>query len=130
MLEFINQHRNLFIEFHQEFTSDELSCDPKLRVEIVQKLVTQLINKMKTKWRESYLNDCFTSTHLSPLLHRSDVPQSSMNILGDSSITNDNNVESVIIQLERLVMDEIYPFVIWINNPSVEKERDEYVSAV
>ncbi|CAH8505469.1 unnamed protein product [Schistosoma intercalatum] len=125
LLEFINQHRNLFIEFHQEFTSDELSCDPKLRVEIVQKLVTQLINKMKTKWRESYLNDCFTSTHLSSLLHRSDVPQSSMNILGDSSITNDNNVESVIIQLERLVMDEIYPFVIWINNPSVEKERDE-----
>ncbi|CAI2726796.1 unnamed protein product [Schistosoma spindalis] len=124
LLEFINQHRKLFIEFHQEFTSDELSCDPKLRVEIVQKLVTQLINKMKTKWRESYLNDCFTSTHLS-LLHRSDVPQLSMNILGDSSITNDNNVESVIIQLERLVMDEIYPFVIWINNPSVEKERDE-----
>ncbi|CAH8514818.1 unnamed protein product [Schistosoma rodhaini] len=130
LLEFINQNRKLFIEFHQEFTSDELSCDPKLRVEMVQKLVTQLINKMKSKWRESCLNDCCISTHLSSsstlsLFHKCDVSQLSMNILRDNSITNDNNVESAIIQLERLVMDEIYPFVIWINNPSVEKERDE-----
>ncbi|TNN08876.1 GTPase-activating protein and VPS9 domain-containing protein [Schistosoma japonicum] len=121
--ELINQHKQLFREFHQNFTSEEFNCNSKLRIKMVQKLVTQLIDKMKMKWRESYFfDDCFTSSSISSLLvNRSDVTQLPMN----NSMKSNNDVESIFIQLERLVMNEIYPYVIWINNPSIEKERDE-----
>ncbi|KAK4469706.1 hypothetical protein MN116_007231 [Schistosoma mekongi] len=114
--ELINQHKQLFREFHQNFTSEEFNCNPKLRIKMVQKLVTQLMDQMKVKWRESsFFDDCFTSSSIS------DVTQLPMN----NSMKSNNNVESIFIQLERLVMNEIYPYVIWINDPSIEKERDE-----
>ncbi|CAH8503141.1 unnamed protein product [Heterobilharzia americana] len=104
--ELIKQNKQLFTEFYEEFSSEQSYCDPKLRVELVRKLVARLIDKMKMKWRESSFNHSTVSTSI-------------------ELQNNNNSIENVFTHLERLVMDEIYSSVIWINDSAVEEERDD-----
>ncbi|CAH8840864.1 unnamed protein product [Trichobilharzia szidati] len=136
--ELINQHKDLFTEFHQEFTSETSYCDPKARVEMVRKLVIQLLDKMKMKWRESsFNNNIITNSNgiissATSLLNQYDGFMLSNNIWCSNPRNHDNNnhnnshsVENIFIHLERLVMDEIYSYVIWMNDSTVEEERDD-----
>ncbi|VDQ12105.1 unnamed protein product [Trichobilharzia regenti] len=136
--ELISQHKDLFTEFHQEFTSETSYCDPKARVEMVRKLVIQLLDKMKMKWRESSFNSNTNNTNGiissgTSLINQYDGFMLSNNIWCNNPRNHDNNnnhnnshsVENIFIHLERLVMDEIYSYVIWMNDSTVEEERDE-----